>query len=140
MDSPDISEFNFGLIEEAIVSRVLSTSGVIRCSSVEECSVVVINRGEGITELWESESEISILVISLNEEVKFLGSRENTDFIETILQIGMISETSWINVKNSESVKEVKVGLLDQGSLSTFKFSFIRDLFSKCSYKFIFFT
>ena len=69
MDSPDVSELNLGLIEEAVVSRVESTSGIVRSSPVKKSSVIVINWSESVTEFRESKSEIPILVVSLDEEV-----------------------------------------------------------------------
>lgn len=63
----------------------MSAPSIIRGSSVKKGGIVVVDRGEGITELRESKSEIMVLVVSLNEEVKFFRGRINTNLIQTIL-------------------------------------------------------
>lgn len=68
MGPPDISEFDFGLIEKAVISGIESASHIVGGSSVYKISIVSIEWQEWFREFGESDSVIAILVVSFEVE------------------------------------------------------------------------
>lgn len=114
---PHVLELKGGIWKEAVVSPNWPWS-VVRWSSVDHVRVVSVTGKEGILELVVGQSSVSILIVSLDEQVNLLRGWENVDGVQARSQlVGVNGSVSW-NVEDIESVSKVKVVLLGKSNLS----------------------
>ena len=111
MSSPHVLELEGGGWEVAVISSDWSWS-VVRWSSLNLAGVVRIVSKESIAELAESESSVTVLVVSGDEELYFFSCWIHTNCIEAFTNVMNGNLPDPRNVENVETIKQVEVTFL----------------------------
>lgn len=117
VNSPDISELDLSVRQEAIVASVKGVS-VVRGASVHHMGIVSVESGEGVGELVEGESTVTVGVVAGHEELNFLGGGVHTDGGKTVTEVGDRNVAAEILIENLEGVLQVEVALEGKRSLA----------------------
>lgn len=124
MSSPHVLELEGGGWEVAVISSDWSWS-VVRWSSLNLAGVVRIVSKESIAELAESESSVTVLVPSGNEEIDLLGSWEHVDGVEAGSELVSVdSSVSW-DIEDLEGISEVEVVSVGKRDLGVLNLHFL---------------
>lgn len=121
VSSPHVLVLESGGWEEAVISSDWSW-GVVRWSSLNLAGVVRIVSEESIAELGESESSVTVLVPSGNEEIDLLGSWEHVDGVEAGSELVRVDGTVSWDIEDLEGISKVEVVSVGKRDLGVLNF------------------
>lgn len=106
---------------------------VVRLSVVDHLGVVLVEGGEGVTEVRVEESTVGIVVVSSDESVDIIFVAVLSELLQNILEVWCCQPPPLLDIKHLESVHQVEVPLQGKSDSRLLHLSLVVDqIFDNC--------